>query len=56
MHGKQDQVVPVERMYSAINSLKQVVKTIDFEVYDNLEHSINEEGLKKGFEFINSRV
>ncbi len=51
MHGKQDQVVPVERMYSAINSLKQVVKTINFEVYDNLEHSIKDEGLKKGFGF-----
>ena len=40
----------------AINILKPLVNTIDFEVYDSLEHSINEEGLKKGFEFINSRV
>ena len=56
MHGKEDQVVPIDKMYNAINILKPLVNTIDFEVYDSLEHSINEEGLKKGFEFINSRV
>lgn len=56
LHGKNDQVVPIDRMYNALNILKPLVNTIDYEVYDNLEHSINEAGLKKGFEFIKSKV
>tara|TARA_B110000444_G_C18620412_1_gene491882 strand:+ start:135 stop:791 length:657 start_codon:yes stop_codon:yes gene_type:complete len=55
IHGNEDKVVPVTRMYNAYESLKNKVNYIDTKVYDNLEHSINDQGLKAGFSFIEKR-
>ena len=56
IHGKNDGIVPVERMYKAHDTLKGIAKSIEYKVYDNLEHSINEDGLKEGIQFIKKRA
>ena len=56
MHGKDDSIVPVEKMYEAkdsLNSLSNNVKTLEFE---KLEHSISEKGLHEGINFIKNRI
>ena len=55
IHGNQDKVVPVTRMYDAYEALKNKVNYIDTKVYDELEHSINEQGLKAACSFIEER-
>ena len=56
IHGNLDKVVPVERMRQAEEKLKSLSFNIETKVYDNLEHSINEEGLSLGVNFIKKRL
>lgn len=56
IHGKNDTVVPIEKLYKAIQQLEPVAKTLIKKVYNNLEHSINEEGMIEGLNFIKERI
>ena len=56
IHGNEDKVVPVARMHNAYQALKEKVNYIDTETYDDLEHSINDKGLKAGCAFIRKRL
>ena len=56
IHGNEDKVVPVTRMYNAQEILKDKVNYIDTKVYNSLEHSINDQGLKAGCSFIQKRL
>ena len=51
LHGKADTIVPIEKMYDAIQKLEGIANNIENRIYDNLEHSINEEGLQEGLNF-----
>ncbi|MAJ24246.1 MAG: phospholipase [Rickettsiales bacterium] len=56
VHGKNDNVVPIEKMYEAVKKLEHSSSFLSSKVFDNLEHSINEEGLQAGLNFIKSRI
>ncbi|MAH88820.1 MAG: phospholipase [Pelagibacterales bacterium] len=56
IHGKNDNIVPIEKMYDAVEKLEPFSNYLGKEIYDNLEHSINEEGLLKGLTFIKERL
>ena len=56
IHGELDSVVPVARMEYSKNRLKELSNTLESKTYKNLDHSINEEGLKLGSEFIKKRL
>ena len=43
-------------MYNAHEILKDKVNYIDTKVYNSLEHSINDQGLKAGCSFIQKRL
>ena len=55
IHGQLDAVVPVERMKKAEKKLVNFSKKLEIKVYEKLEHSINEEGLILGCDFIKKR-
>ena len=52
IHGELDNVVPVARMEYSKIQLKELSNALETKIYKNLDHSINEEGLKLGSEFI----
>ena len=56
VHGKLDAVVPVQRMKKAETSLINLSGKLETKVYEQLEHSINEEGLSLGCSFIKKRL
>ena len=56
VHGKNDIVVPEEKMYEAEKLLVSMSNKVETLSYNNLEHSINEEGLQKGMEFIKNKI
>jgi len=56
IHGELDSVVPVARMEYSKNRLKELSNALESKTYKNLDHSINEEGLKLGSEFIKKRL
>ena len=56
LHGKKDNVVPIEKMHKAIESLQKISNFLDSKIYNDLEHSINEEGLLEGLNFIKERI
>ena len=56
LHGKNDNIVPIEKMHNAIEKLEPFSNYLEKKIYDNLEHSINEEGLLEGLNFIKERV
>ena len=56
IHGKKDNIVPLNRMESAYKNLQELSFDVQKLVFENLEHSINEEGLKKGSEFIKNNL
>ncbi len=56
LHGELDNIVPIERMYKAIEKLEPVAKYLGKQIYDNLEHSINDQGLLEGLNFIKERI
>ena len=45
IHGQIDPIVPLERMKQAEQKLKNLSSTLETKIYEQLEHSINEEGL-----------
>ena len=55
IHGQLDTVVPLERMKLAEKVLVNLSSNLETKVYDQLEHSINEEGLLMGSNFIKKR-
>ena len=52
IHGASDEVIPIQNMYDAEASLKALGAKVSSYKCDNLGHSINEEGINKGVEFI----
>ena len=56
VHGQIDPIVPLERMKQAEKKLKNLSSTLETKIYENLEHSINEEGLELGSNFIKKRL
>ena len=55
IHGQLDAVVPVDRMKKAEKKLINFSNKLEIKVYEKLEHSINEEGLILGCNFIKKR-
>lgn len=56
VHGELDSVVPLDRMKNAKEKLNSMCKTLETKIYKNLDHSINEEGLVLGSNFIKKRL
>ena len=56
LHGEEDNIVPISRMYKAYDKLKSLKVNVQKHISKNLQHSINEEGLRKGFEFIKNNL
>ena len=56
IHGQNDIVVPINRLYEAERSLLNLSNNVQTLEYQNLEHSINEDGLAKGLDFIKKRI
>ena len=56
LHGQNDTIVPIAKMHSAVEQLEHVAKTLSKKIYNDLEHSINEEGVIEGLNFIQGRM
>jgi len=52
IHGELDEVIPIKSMFDAESSLKALGAKVSSYKCNNLGHSINEEGINKGVEFI----
>ena len=55
LHGQNDTIVPITKMHNAIEQLEPIAKTLIKKIYNDLEHSINEEGIIEGLNFIKER-
>ena len=55
LHGQNDTIVPIAKMHNAVEKLEPVAKTLIKKIYNDLEHSINEEGIIEGLNFIKER-
>ena len=55
IHGQLDTVVPIQRMKKAEKKLANLSNKLETKVYEQLEHSINQEGLSLGCQFIKKR-
>ena len=55
LHGQNDTIVPIAKMHNAVEQLESVAKTLIKKIYNDLEHSINEEGIIEGLNFIKER-
>ena len=56
LHGQNDTIVPIAKMHNAVEKLEPVAKTLSKKIYNDLEHSINEEGIIEGLNFIKGRM
>ena len=56
LHGQNDTIVPIDKMHNAVEQLEPVAKTLNKKIYNDLEHSINEEGIIEGLNFIQGRM
>ena len=56
LHGKNDTIVPLEKMESAYQKLQDKSSFIECFTYDNLEHSINEKGIEQAKIFMKDRI
>ena len=56
IHGKNDVIVPLNKLHEAEKSLTNLSNNVETIEYQNLEHSINEDGLIKGLDFIKKRI
>ena len=56
LHGQNDTIVPIAKMHNAVEQLEHVAKTLSKKIYNDLEHSINEEGIIEGLNFIKGRM
>ena len=52
IHGELDKVIPIKSMINAKENLKNLGAKVISHTCSNLEHSINEDGINKGIEFI----
>jgi phospholipase/carboxylesterase len=55
LHGQNDNIVPINKMHNAVEKLEPFAKTLIKKTYNDLEHSINEEGIIEGLNFIKER-
>ena len=55
LHGQNDTIVPIAKMHNAVEQLEPFAKTLIKKIYNDLEHSINEEGIIEGLNFIKER-
>jgi len=56
LHGQNDTIVPIAKMHDAVEKLEPIAKTLSKKIYNDLEHSINEEGIIEGLNFIKERM
>ena len=56
LHGQNDTIVPIAKMHDAVGKLEPIAKTLSKKIYNDLEHSINEEGIIEGLNFIQGRM
>ena len=56
LHGQNDTIVPIAKMHNAVKRLEPIAKTLIKKIYNDLEHSINEEGIIEGLNFIKGRM
>ena len=56
LHGQNDTIVPIAELHNAVEQLKPFAKTLTKRIYNDLEHSINEEGILEGLNFIKERM
>ena len=56
LHGQNDTIVPIAKMHNAVEQLEPFAKTLNKKIYNDLEHSINEEGIIEGLNFIKGRM
>ena len=56
LHGQNDTIVPVDKLHNAVEQLKPFAKSLVKKIYFDLEHSINEEGISEGLNFIKERI
>ena len=56
LHGQNDTIVPITKMHNAVEQLEPVAKTLRKKIYNDLEHSINEEGIIEGLNFIQGKM
>lgn len=52
VHGRQDNVVPIEAFYHAKNTLKTLNTLCDAHELNNLAHNIDDRGIKLGHQFL----
>ena len=55
LHGQNDTIVPITKMHNAVKQLEPIAKTLIKKIYNDLEHSINDEGIIEGLNFIKER-
>ncbi len=55
LHGQNDTIVPIAKMHNAVEQLEPFAKTLIKKIYNDLEHSINEEGIIEGLNFIKEK-
>ena len=55
LHGQNDTIVPITKMHNAVDQLEPIANTLIKKIYNDLEHSINEEGIIEGLNFIKER-
>ena len=55
LHGQNDTIVPIAKMHNAVDKLEPIANTLIKKIYNDLEHSINEEGIIEGLNFIKER-
>tara|TARA_B110000008_G_scaffold71819_1_gene72866 strand:- start:130 stop:807 length:678 start_codon:yes stop_codon:yes gene_type:complete len=52
IHGELDEVIPIQSMENAKSALENLGATVSSHISKNLGHSIDQEGINKGIEFI----
>ena len=52
IHGELDEVIPIQSMENAKSALENLGATVNSYISKNLGHSIDQDGINKGIEFI----
>ncbi len=56
LHGQNDTIVPIAKIHDAVEKLEPLARNLSKKIYKDLEHSINEEGIIDGLNFIKERM
>ncbi|MEL0176889.1 MAG: dienelactone hydrolase family protein [Pelagibacteraceae bacterium] len=56
LHGNIDEIVPVEEMHKSVDFLKKKQFNVNYQVYENLGHSISHDGMSAGLSFIKNII